>query len=338
MQKTPLYFTETKASDPASPVAIPIADLEHHAQDWLFDGQYRNHSKNTIVGKRDVIKKLMWFLRLRGYSTCGVTELRQFLAYIATGHLEPGGRWGNPRLTKPVKPRTVAYYYVYLQGLFRWLVAEGVLPGSPLERIAKPVARSQQVQGFTQEQVQALLAAAQRSLHPRRNTAIIYVLFDTGIRVSELCGLRMCDLELSARRLTVLGKGSKRRDVHIGRSTAKAVFSYLREHPRTSEDLVFLSDRCTRSGEHLTRSGVLQLIERLGRAANIQLTRASPHTFRHTFAIEFLRNGGDLLSLKALLGHATLSMTSKYIALAQADIANQHRLHSPADRLKARPD
>jgi site-specific recombinase XerD len=84
----------------------------------------------------------------------------------------------------------------------------------------------------------------------------------------------------------------------------------------------------------LTRSGLLQLIRRLGKAAKIEACRCSPHTFRHTFAVEFLRAGGNVFTLKELLGHTTLTMTQRYVAIAQADIESQHRRFSPADRLK----
>lgn len=333
MKKTALYFSETKASNPVENNAISIADLERYAQDWLFDGEYRNHSRNTIDGKRDFVQKLLWFHNHRGYAICGTPQLREFLAYITTGHLEPGGRWGNRYLTRQVRPRTVRYYYVYLQGLFRWLVAEGTLPSSPLDRIAAPAARSEQVQAFSTEQLQALLQAARRSHHARRDEAILLFLLDTGVRASELCALRLCDLDLTNRQATVLGKGNKHRTVFFARTASKALWNYLREQERASGDPVFLSDRGGRAGERLTRSGLLQLIERLGKSANIRLTRCSPHTFRHSFALEFLRNGGNVMSLKMLLGHSSLKMTERYIALANADVQNQHRQFSPADRL-----
>ena len=336
MQKRPLYFKETKAVPAPLAVPIPIADLERYAQDWLFDGEYRNQSRCTINGKRDVTSKLLWFLRHRDYDSCSTTELRQFLAYVATGHEEKGGRWGKAHLTNAVSSRTLKAYYIYLQGFFRWSVAEGLIPQSPLERIPAPIARSQQVQGFTREQIQALVQAARHTTHPNRDVAIIWFLYDTGIRASELCGLRLNDLDLSGRSCIIQkGKGGKRRTVHLGRVTAKSVWNYLREQPREGNDPVFISDRGTRSCEQLTRSGLLQLIERLGKAASVR-GKCSPHVFRHTFAVEFLRNGGHIYALKELLGHNSLHMCSRYIALASSDMANQHKMHSPADRLGAR--
>ena len=154
------------------------------------------------------------------------------------------------------------------------------------------------------------------------------------MRASELCALRKCDLDMSLGRATVMGKGQKQRTVFLGRTTLKTLWQYLREQKRDDKDPIFLSDRGGMAGESLTRSGLLQLIERLGIAAGIKQVRCSPHTFRHTFAVDFLRNGGNSFSLQQLLGHCDMHMTARYVNVAQADIENQHRRYSPADRIK----
>ena len=138
---------------------------------------------------------------------------------------------------------------------------------------------------------------------------------------------------MSARKCIVLGKGNKHRVVYFGRQTAKALWNYLREEDREPCSPVFLSDRGTKAGEPLTRAGLRQLIERLGKAANIEAVRCSPHTFRHTFAVTFLRNGGNVFSLQQILGHTSLQMTNRYVAVSQADLERQHRQFSPVDRL-----
>jgi len=143
----------------------------------------------------------------------------------------------------------------------------------------------------------------------------------------------MADLDLTARRCKIQeGKGGKSRSVWLGSTAAKAVWNYLKVEPHEggSADAVFFSN-CR---EALTRSGLLQLIARLGEAAHITQARCSPHTFRHTFAISFLRAGGDVLTLQQLLGHTSLAMVSKYVKLAQTDLQQAHRQFSPADRLR----
>jgi len=150
---------------------------------------------------------------------------------------------------------------------FRWLIQEGILEASPMEAIAAPIARADQIQPFDERQVNALISATRKTNHPKRDLAIVYFLLDTGMRVSELCCLKMSDLDMSARKCTVLGKGNKLRAIFFGRQTAKALWNYLREEEREPGSPIFLSDRGSSAGEALTRSGLFQLIERLGDAA-----------------------------------------------------------------------
>ncbi|HEX8236057.1 MAG TPA: tyrosine-type recombinase/integrase [Abditibacteriaceae bacterium] len=330
MHKTAHTFTSSTDVD----TSLTVADLERHGRDWLFDCEYRQHSTRTIELRKFLTEKLVWFLREHGHERCGTSELKQFLVYIGNAHESPSGRWGNPRLRRAVRSVTVLDYFRVLRTFFGWLVKEGVLEVSPVSRIAPPVARSNQIQPFTSEQVGLLLQAARKSLHPRRDEAILLFLLDTGVRATELCELKMSQLDLDGRRCTVRGKGNKTRTVYLGRRTVKAVWNYLKEDPREDDEPVFVSDRGTRAGDPLTRSGLLQLIRRLGRAAGIQSARCSPHTFRHTFAVDLLRSGAHIFALQQLLGHTSLHMTNRYVALAQADIENQHRLHSPVDRLR----
>lgn len=332
MQKTAPRF-----SNSGSPVgsSISVDELEMQLQNWLEEGQIRYWSKRTLDDRKQNTGKLLWFLRERGFTSCGVRELRAFLAYLTTSHEQPGGRWGSGA-RQPLSPGRVHKYYGDLRTLFRFIVAEGGLETSPMELLRPPVRRADQVQPFTLEEVDALIAAACRSRHPRRNEAIVKFLLDTGCRASELCSLKVGDVDWQARRCTVLGKGNKSRLLLFGGVTKKALWRYLQEDPRNPDQPLFAADRGTRAGDALTRSGLLQLIERLGKAAKLENCRCHPHKFRHTMAVTFLRNGGNVFTLKELLGHTTLAMTSNYVALAQADLENQHRQFSPVDSLGRR--
>jgi site-specific recombinase XerD len=302
------------------------------ADGWILDCQYRQISRETIANRKVLLSKFIWWLRTHELPRCGTAEIKRFLAYVATGHNDPEGRWGNSRMVKPVRPRTVKDYHATLRTFFRWLAEEQYIAGSPMEGIRPPVARADQIQPFTQEQVAALLLAAKQSNYPHRNEAILLVLLDTAVRASELCSLRLQDLDLVGKRATVLGKGNKRRTVCLSRLTARAVNLSLRDRKYIPTDPVFLSER----GEPLTRSGLQQLLTRLGRKAGIEAVRCSPHTFRHTAAIWFLRSGGQVFALKEILGHTNLQMTMRYLAIAQADVQDQHRQFSPVLRLGGR--
>jgi site-specific recombinase XerD len=119
----------------------------------------------------------------------------------------------------------------------------------------------------------------------------------------------------------------------LGRNSSKILWNYLRDEKRdlkgSGSTPIFLSMR--QAGVGLTRSGLLQLITDIGEAAGITGVRCSPHTFRHTFAIEFLRRTTNIYALKEILGHSSLDMCKRYLMMVQADIQEQHRMYSPGD-------
>jgi integrase/recombinase XerD len=133
----------------------------------------------------------------------------------------------------------------------------------------------------------------------------------------------------------VLGKGNKRRTVYFSRETAKVLSHYLRKAGRQETDPVFLS-RSGGSGAPLTRSGLQQLVTALGKQAGIKGMQVSPHVFRHSAAIQLLRNGCDVYSLMSILGHASLTTCQTYLKLSKLDVANQHRRYSPVESLSKR--
>ena len=246
-------------------VSLSVPDLSHLANDWLLDGQFRLHSPSTVATRRVFIKNLLWFLKERNFRQCGTTELKHFFVYLANGHEEPGGRWGNPQLKKALRPISVKDYFVNFASLFDWIVGEGYLEASPLQGLPIPKVRASQIQPLSDAHVGALLEAAKNTSSPKRNTAIVLLLLDSGLRASELCNLRMKDLDVEVRRCYVLGKGNKHRSVFFGRNTAKALWQYVRAERREEDDFVFYGDRGRKAKEPLTRNGLLQLVARLGK-------------------------------------------------------------------------
>lgn len=316
---------------PSKQPFLTLAELERFSQDWLFEGEFRSHSPNTTQTRRIFVKNLLWFLNRQEYTVCGKQELKAFFVYL--GKPTPEGRWNVPRLTQPLRPVSIKDYFVTYRVMFRWFVAEGFMEASPMDALPRPIARDSQIQPFAPEQITALFHAAKKSSHPKRDIAIVSLLLDCGLRVSELCSVKVSDIDLNARCVTVLGKGNKRRTVYFGKATAKALWQHLRSKERESGDWVFASERGARTGEAIKPNGLLQLIRRLGRAANIKAVRCSPHTLRHTYAVCFLRAGGSVFTLRESLGHTDLDMTSKYVMVAEADLSHS-KVFSPVDRLK----
>jgi integrase/recombinase XerC/integrase/recombinase XerD len=327
-------LSSRKPAAAPEPDGLSVDDLAHFADAWIQDGQIRMLSRQTLATRRLLMDKFLWFLREeRKADAVGRGEVRAFMSYVATAHERPGGRWGNEQLTRKVKPSTQATYFTILRTFFRFLVEEGAVAESPVETLRAPVVRDDQVTPFTPDQQLALLAAAKRSKHPKRDEALLLFLLDTGARASEATGLLMRDLNLDEGWALVDGKGGKRRKLHLSRPTRKVLAEYLRRGGREENQPVFLAEGGHLNGDGLTRSGLTQLVVRLGEAAGVEGARCSPHTFRHTFAYEFLRGGGKQFALMEMLGHTSMTITKRYVALVDADMQVQHRDYSPVERL-----
>jgi site-specific recombinase XerD len=163
---------------------------------------------------------------------------------------------------------------------------------------------------------------------------MLLTLMDTGIRVSELCGLTVDDVHEGY--LTVFGKGAKEREVGLGPTASRALWKYLHVHrprPVSSEQErhVFLGYR----GVPMLRNGVNQALERIGRRAGLHGVRMSPHTFRHTFARGWLENGGEIFKLSRVLGHSEMQTTQIYLRDFQSREARaDHAQFSPVEQLR----
>lgn len=160
------------------------------------------------------------------------------------------------------------------------------------------------------------------------------LLLDTMIRVSELTGCHVEDLNLEGRYLKVWGKGSKERIVPLGRTVQKALWKYItfyRPQPyMPRRDMLFL----TADGRPMTKNRVEAILKAYGKRAGLRGVRVSPHTFRHTGAVLFLRNGGDVFSLQRIMGHSTLEVLRGYVNLSQGDLNRVHANASPLDNLE----
>jgi integrase/recombinase XerD len=223
-------------------------------------------------------------------------------------------------MTRGYSPRSVARLVAAVRGFYKFLVVDRRLAASPADDLRAPRAWPALPTYLSLEQVDRLLAAPDAAV-PRgvRDRALIELLYATGLRVSELVGLRASDLNLDAGYLTCVGKGSKERIVPIGESAIAWVRRYLREarptllRGRTSAWLFVSGPR----GSALTRVGFWKLLKRYG--ASIGIARElTPHVVRHSFATHLLERGADLRAIQMMLGHADLSTTQIYTHVLEA--------------------
>lgn len=224
-------------------------------------------------------------------------------------------------------PNTVRTRWKGLSRFCGWLVAEGELAASPMTGLTAPTAPPPPVPVLTDDELGALLKACSgRTFADRRDEALLRFLLDCGVRVSELCGLRVADVDLDREMALVTGKGRKIRPVYFGTRTARALDRYLRERKRhrwAHVDALFLSERGP-----LSPDGVRERMKVRGAEAGIA-ERLHPHRFRHTFAHDYLMAGGQERDLKRLAGWTSDVMLERYGASA-ADV----RAREAAKRLR----
>jgi integrase/recombinase XerD len=199
-----------------------------------------------------------------------------------------------------------------LRGLFRYLKEEGLTAVNPTQLVLSPRLTRRLPSLLTRDEVLRLLGAPDvKTARGMRDAAMLQVMYAAGLRVSELVGLEIGDLELRAGYLTVLGKGGKRRLVPLGRPACAALDLYLAAArsawARPGERRVFLTAR--RKG--MTRQAFWKLIKQYAAAAGIR-KRMTPHMLRHSFATHLLQGGADLRAVQTMLGHADISTTQIY--------------------------
>ena len=205
--------------------------------------------------------------------------------------------------------------YRALQQFFKWLAAEDQLP-DPMAGLAPPRVTDKLVPVFTAEELTRLeRACAGRSFAQRRDTAIIAVLTATGIRLSELAGLRCGDVDLWQREITVRGKGGKDRIVKIGHQATRSLDRYLRARSRHAQARRPRLWPGINNREPLTAAGIYQMITRRGRQAGVN---AFPHRFRHHFSHTWLDRGGPEGDLMELNGWSSPQMLRRYGASARS--------------------
>ncbi|HEY3413308.1 MAG TPA: tyrosine-type recombinase/integrase [Armatimonadota bacterium] len=295
---------------------------------WIVECSYRQLSDRTIDSRRRTLAQLDYWMREYHHDVLDSDAVKAFLVYLHDAR--PGGRWGQAshKAGRDSRPSTIWTYWTTLRSWCRWMSSEGHTDGYLMDGIKAPKKTVDQIVPFSQAQIRALAQAAKLSDNPARDEAVVAVLIDTGMRAAELCAMRIADVDLAGHKLWIArGKGDKGRAVYIGLSAARAITRYLRKRTADMDEPLIMSER----GGRMTTSGLGQLVERLGRKARVQGVRCSPHTFRHSMAVMFLRNGGHVFALKEILGHTTLHMTNRYVLIAQADAQAQHVLHSPAD-------
>jgi len=272
-------------------------ELSNLIQGFTLSCQTEGKSPKTIEWYTCFLRKFVQFLNFNSYpNSIGQIDrnhIRQFIRYLQV-------EAKTPRSEKPLSQATIQGYVRTLKVFFSWLTREEYLGTNPMTKIPVPRATIKIINTLSQEHIARLSAVCHSSNGSGyRNIAILLLLLDSGIRVSELIGIELDDINLAEGSIKIRrAKGNKERFVPIGSIVQRTLWKYInhyRPKPLTGKvTRLFLSD----SGLPLTKSGIQQMLRRCGKRAGITGVRCSPHTFRHTFSKNYLLNGGDIFSLQ----------------------------------------
>jgi len=317
--------------------SLPGTSLRSLAKGYVLTQQTEGSSPHTVEYYQGALHRFLWYTQREGWPDDSrlLTEwqIREFLGYVGT----EVNRWdkkgnGSESSSHRASAGTVHHYYSGLRAFFNWAVKEGFLTESPVAKVKVAKPKQKVIRPYSTEQIKKTLQVCDYDYQHNakflgsRNKAIILILLDSGLRVSELANIRLADMDTDRGWIKVMGKGAKERVVHIGKVAQKAPWRYLMYRGENNRQELWLSEE----GRPLQASGIQSSIDRLKKRAGVNNEEGCVHRFRHTFALSFLRADRNPFNLQYLLGHSSLEMVRHYTAtLGMKDALKAHEKASP---------
>jgi len=274
-------------------------------------------SDNTIQSYRRDMLKFVGFLDKQNLVTAKIQrqDVVDFLAMLYKRRLDS---------------RSVARHLVTIRHFFRFSLLEGFIKEDPAATIESPKFRQSLPYFLSVEEVERLLAQPDTSSAiGLRDKAIIELMYSTGIRVSELAGIRVGDLQMEAGCLRCIGKGNKERLVPVGKKALAVVEAYMKKsRPELLKDNASANLFLNQRGRPMDRVMIWKMMGRYGRKAALRKP-LKPHTLRHSFATHLLDRGADLRSVQIMLGHSDISTTQIYTHVVEERLKQVYKAHHP---------
>lgn len=308
------------------------------------------HTTEERYSNQELIEKYHDYLQVeRGYSEYTILnyindiyEFRDFLAENEISNLTKASlmlsKHYNYKLAKHgFKATTIARKLSSLRGFYRFMVAEGIVDENPFNEVSAGKREKRLPKQIYYDEMEALFESIDVSTPlGKRDYAMLEVLYGTGIRVSELCGIKLEDVDYYNKIISVYGKGSKERNVPMHDNIVAALKDYLSfgrsellAKQKENTNILFLNFR----GGPLTTRGVRVVLNDITDKAS-ETMKVTPHMFRHSFATHLLDNGADLRSVQELLGHVNLSTTQIYTHVSREKLSEEYRKFHPRSHIK----
>lgn len=309
---------------------IELSSLVQHFE--VFN-RTEGKTAKTLRWYAQSLKQFLLFLKKTRKPTnlanLGESEAREFILY-----LQDRRKWqDNPYVRTnhgKLSAMTIQNYIRALRAFFNWLYKEGYTEEHRLARLKPPRAPKKVADILTHEEINKILRCLDQNLASGvRGYAIMLLFLDSGLRLSELTNAKIDNLNIEEGYLKVMGKGNKERIVPFGTSTQKSLLRYMLHFRPLPYNPTIKNVFLTFDGRPMSHDSVKSIFQRLAKKSKV--TRLHPHLCRHTFATNYLINGGDVFTLQHILGHTTLEMVGRYVNLASAHVAIQHRKFSPMD-------
>ena len=303
---------------------------------YSISNQADGKSPKTIAWYRDMLTQFSAYLKTEQYpsylSSFNIDIVRNYILYLRHKPKYQGHPY-TPQQDKLISPKTVQCHVRALKAFSSWLHIEGYTSENSLKNLKLPKAPQKIIEPLAPEEIREIIASiSKNSPTGSRNHAILVTLLDTGLRASEVANVTLGHLNLKDGYIKVMGKGAKERVVPIGKYIQMTLWSYIdkvRPKPNSQDcNNLFLSP----NGKPITVNAIKLVFSRLAKSSGVK--RLHAHLCRHTFAINYLINGGDIFSLREILGHTTLEMVNHYLHFTTSQITEQHHKFSPMDRLQ----
>ena len=290
----------------------------------------RGLSVHTVAAYGRDLERYATFLRARGITDARRVDERAVTAHVAAVSASTYGDGRSYRASSVVRALSS------VRAFHRFLLREGKISSDPTAAVIRPKLPRSLPKPLSVDDVARVLAHPDRSSKGLRDRAVLETLYGAGLRISELVGLDVDDLDLQEGSVRVLGKGGKERDVPIGRYARDAISAYLtRVRPQIatarSRSALFLNLR----GGRLTRQGCAGIVQQHAAGAGIR-KQVSPHTFRHSFATHLLEGGADVRVVQELLGHASVATTQVYTLVTREHLREVYFTSHPRARATRR--